>query len=313
MKNRYLILHRKSWMIGKAQDYSMAREKEYLFRFKQFDVRHGESSMHVGVDAVLLGAWAAHGLHPQRILDVGTGCGVIALMMAQRFEGSLVDAIDIDNASVEEACLNFRESRWHDRMSVCRMSFNELLMDFRESVNSFDTITDSFTLSSSELRRINGYDLIVSNPPYFDSGVVDLSSSRLIARHQDSLSPSVLVKSCRYILKDEGLLAIVIPAEMQKETVDDAISDGNLKLVRMLSVRGNPYVNPKRVLLEFQLNINDMSESGTGKSDIGMGGIVSEEGKQPNTCENEELIIESSINCHTDDYKNLTRDFYLKF
>ena len=130
-------LHRQAQQASRHLRTQLLMDKP--FRFKQFTVQHQRSSMKVGTDAVLLGAWCELN-GAQRVLDVGTGCGVIALMVAQRNADATILAIDIDPASVNEAQENFDASPWAERLHACRHDFNDLTDD-------------------------EGFDLIVTNPP----------------------------------------------------------------------------------------------------------------------------------------------------
>ena len=233
-----------------------------LFHFKRFSVAHTRSSMKVGVDAVLIGAWAD--CEGGSILDVGTGCGVIALMMAQRNPAAIVHAIDVDSASVEEAACNFSQSRWGRRLSACKMQFSELTSgDFR-------------------------FDRIVSNPPYFDSGVRDFTTSRNVARHQGELSPSVLLRGGGGLLTDSGKLAMIVPSEFYDRLGMEAEEVG-LSVERACFVKASPKKQAKRVMMEFCL--------GTGS-----GGLVTET-----------LTMFCSDGTPTDEYRLLESEFYLKF
>lgn len=239
------------------------------FRFKKFSVSHHRSSMKVGVDGVLIGAWFDC---PEsgRILDVGCGCGLIALMAAQRSETAQIDAIDIDEQSIEEACINFRNSSWNDRL-------NAFVLDFTE----MDKIG-----SSLEPR----YDRIVSNPPYFDSGIRNPETRREIARHQSALSPYSLIGLSSKLLKEGGRLAMVIPSGILKET-EDYSRTTVLSPIRKLMVSGKANKEAKRVLIELEKQ-KTVSESATI---------------------NEAMYIENEDGSYSDSYRKLCRDFYLKF
>ena len=141
---------------------------EHLFRFKQFTIQHQRSSMKVGTDAVLLGAWCELD-GARRVLDVGTGCGVIALMVAQRTTEADIWAIDIDSASVDEARENFLHSPWSDRLQVRQEDFNNLA-------------------------DADGFDLIVTNPPYYNENVLPPDAVRSAARHTHALSFDQLMR-----------------------------------------------------------------------------------------------------------------------
>ena len=132
------------------------------FQFKHFSIKQADSAMKVGTDAMLLGAMVGSS-DPSEILDVGAGTGVIALMMAQRFDQARVDAVEIDNAAFEEAKGNITASVFKDRMSIFYCDFLE-----------FNTTKK--------------YDLIVSNPPYFMNSLKNSDRSKTLARHADDLS-----------------------------------------------------------------------------------------------------------------------------
>lgn len=158
------------------------------FQFKQFSVSHDRSSMKVGTDGVLLGR-VAEAKVPERILDVGTGCGVIALVLAQRYDAQ-IDAIDIDAPSVKEASFNFSKSPWEKRLTA--------------KISSLQTFA-----SGQEAC----YDMIISNPPFFVDSLRSAEGRRSQARHNDTLSFSDLLHYSRQLLKKEGVLWIILPIE----------------------------------------------------------------------------------------------------
>ncbi|MDE6650345.1 MAG: methyltransferase [Muribaculaceae bacterium] len=238
------------------------------FRFKQFSVSHHRSSMKVGVDGVLIGCWTQiDGV--SRILDVGTGCGLIALIMAQRCPEAEVIGIDIDGASVDEAKENIENSPWSDRVDIVECDFPVGMSTGKE----------------------NGFDLIVSNPPYFDSGVSEIVTSRERARHQGSLSPSSLLEASRLLLRQEGMVAMVVPYELSS-ALEEKASGLGYRLMRKCLVRGHADAPYKRTLLQWRLGNELFSHSDPGI---------------------EYLTLEVSNGMPTEDYQKLCRDFYLKF
>lgn len=239
----------------------MRGEKKGIFQFKQFSCHHYRSAMRIGVDGVLTGAWCD--VTGNRILDVGTGCGLIALMCAQRNHDALIDAVEIDEASVAEARGNFRESPWSDRLNVMQCSF----MDYNPDVR---------------------YDLIVSNPPYFNSGVDADESSRMRARHEGELSPALILQHGRDLLTPTGRIAMIVPYLRAGEIIEEA---GNVPMAlrRRTDVKGNPTAPHKRTLLEFSV-----ADASAGPQ-----------------CDR--LILEESIGVPTAAHRALCHDFYLKF
>src|SRR5664279_2325982 len=140
------------------------------FRFRQFSVEDDQSTMRIGTDAILLGAWADPS-KAERILDIGTGCGVIALMMAQK-SNARVDAIDINPESVEQACSNFTNSPWRERLTAFHRSF-------REHAKTAD----------------GAYDIIVTNPPWFTNSLRSNDERRNLARHHEDFDLSGLFEA----------------------------------------------------------------------------------------------------------------------
>ena len=172
----------------------MGREK--TFRFKQFAVLNDRTAMKVGTDGVLLGAWCpVEGM--RHVLDVGTGCGVIALMVAQRNHTALIDAIDIDHDAIEEATLNFVASPWSERLTAIEADFNDMT-------------------------RHDRYDMIVSNPPYFTDSLLPPDAARTMARHTESLTYSQLIEGAAQRLTDEGILALISPTDAEGIIIEAA-------------------------------------------------------------------------------------------
>jgi tRNA1Val (adenine37-N6)-methyltransferase len=195
------------------------------FRFRQFSVEDDQSSMRIGTDAVLLGSW----INPENrlnILDIGTGCGVIALMMAQKCSAA-ISAIDIDENSAHQASENFRNSPWKNRMSSLHCSFQE------------------FT-------RLPGhtFDLVITNPPYFRNSLRSSLKSRNIARHDDLLNAHDLLSGVTRILHSDGRFCIILPAE-DAATFRLLAKAYNLFLIRQLLVKSKPGLISKRIAMEF--------------------------------------------------------------
>ena len=149
------------------------------FRFKQFVVNQDKTAMKVGTDGVLLGALTNICYEPAQILDIGTGTGLVALMLAQRFENSEIDAVEIDTEASEQALSNFNLSPFANRLSVINIDI-------------------------SDYTPKKKYNLIVSNPPYFVNSLKASDKQRTMARHTDSLSFSALAVAVRRLLAPDG-------------------------------------------------------------------------------------------------------------
>ena len=192
------------------------------FQFKTFAVQQDRCAMKVGTDGVLLGAWAAGGT---RILDVGTGTGLIALMMAQRFASASVTAIDIDEEACLQATANVMASPYSDRIAILHTALQQ-----------FDTVTC--------------FDCIVANPPFFIDGLRNVEARRANARHTDMLSYDDLCRSAARLLTDDGEMSVVLPVDYMERFVASAVIAG-LYLRRKHLVKTSFRKPPKRCLLAF--------------------------------------------------------------
>lgn len=195
-----------------------------FFSFKQFTVRHDRCAMKVGTDGVLLGAWADV-RHSRSILDIGTGTGLIALMLAQRCPQAHIVGIDIDEAAVGQAQENMSASPWAERMCAqCQ--------DVRG------------------LRQEGCYDTIVSNPPYFVDSLKCPDEQRTTARHTDTLDIRSLLEAVSLLLTEQGRFSIILPAE-QTEMLVQVAAEVGLYPTRHTAVITRPGLPPKRTLMEF--------------------------------------------------------------
>ena len=195
------------------------------FSFKQFTVFHHKCAMKVGIDGVLLGVWADIG-HADSILDIGTGTGLIALMLAQR-SSARIDAIDIDADAVIQANENVQKSPWSNRIGVHQIE-----------------------LQSYVLTAINRYDLIVSNPPYFVNSTKAPVENRNTARHTDTLTHEELLDNALSLLKPTGRICVILPVNEGLSSVEYAASIG-LHCTKQVVVFPKPGAMAKRLLLEF--------------------------------------------------------------
>ena len=197
------------------------------FTFKQFTVYHDRCAMKVGTDGVLLGAWTDVS-NARRILDIGTGTGLIALMVAQRTTNVQITAIDIDAEAVNQARENVSSSPWKNRVGVM--------------------LQDVCTYTSD-----TGFDTIVSNPPYFIDSLKCPDSQRATARHTDTLDAPRLLEKVAELLTPDGRFSLILPADQTDELLRIAKTQG-LYPSRWTQVITRPGLPPKRSLVEFRKN-----------------------------------------------------------
>lgn len=236
---------------------------EKPFKFKEFSVSQDKCAMKIGTDGVLLGAWAK----PKNfysILDIGTGTGVIALQLAQRSSAEIIDALEIDTDAFEQAVDNFEQSDWGDRLFCYHASLQEFTDEIDEK-----------------------YDFIISNPPFFNSTYKkgEISNQRVLARHSESLSYTVLLESTSKLLSEIGECAFIIPFEEETSFLAIA-SENNLFLNRITRVKGTENSKIKRSLLQLSF--------------------------QKETPLLDELIIEKERHVYTEKYIELVKEFYLQ-
>jgi tRNA1Val (adenine37-N6)-methyltransferase len=234
-------------------------KKDQEFRFKQFSIQHDQSSMKVGTDAVLLGAWV-NVSNAQRILEIGSGSGVIALMLAQRsLSDTQIDAIDIDESSVRQARENVAHSSWKEKVQVHHIP----LQEWQPGVT---------------------YDLIVSNPPFFNNSLLPPNAIRRDARHSVTLTCDQLLACAKNLLAPGGKLAVVLPYQEGTEWMEKASRIGMFvnRRLAFFTRAGKPQ---ERWLLEWGLFATEMEDS--------------------------TLVLYEVGNQRTADYRNLTSSFYL--
>jgi len=234
-----------------------------LFQFKQFSVNHDKSAMKVGTDAVLLGAWCPIDNNPNAILDIGTGTGIIALMLAQRTSAEQIDAFDIDENAYEQAAENFENSPWSDRLFCFHAELDEFIEEPEDE-----------------------YDLIVCNPPFFSEDFKSNDESRDLARFQDAMPFEDLIEAADLLLSENGIFAVIIPFK-EEERFIDLCAEVELYPIKITRVRGTfttPIVRSLLAFKRFEMSVLTADE----------------------------LVIEINRHEYTDDYIELTKDFYLK-
>ena len=195
------------------------------FRFRQFSVEDDQSTMKVGTDGILLGAWIETG-EAKNILDIGTGCGVIALMMAQRSTAS-VDAIDISLESTDQARSNFLASPWKDRLKALHRSFME-----------------------HATNPENKYDIILTNPPFFRNSLKSLDSSRNLARHHEAFQLTELFEAVNIMLHETGALYIILPQTNTGLLMELALIH-HLPVNHILNIKPKEDKIQNRVIMKF--------------------------------------------------------------
>lgn len=234
-----------------------------IFQFKKFSIQQQKAAMKIGTDAVLLGAWTPINHRPFSILDIGTGTGIIALMLAQRTAADQIDGIEIEENAYEQTVENFENSPYNDR-----------LFCYHASVQELATQPDDL------------YDLIVCNPPFFTENYFSDDEKRNLARFESSLPFEELLHSVEVLLATEGVFSVIIPFAEEKDFINIARKN-NLFPFQITRTKGTFESPIKRSLIAFaKKNSQDVQIS--------------------------ELIIEHTRHNYTDEYIQLTKDFYLK-
>ena len=228
-----------------------------IFCFKQFSVRHDRCAMKVGTDGVLLGAWGS--VDGKRILDIGTGTGLIALMAAQRNPEADVLGIDIDESAVAQASENVAESPF-SRQIEC-------------------ILQDVLTFESEA-----SFDAILCNPPFFTEDTLPDNRSRALARNNKCLPFPQLIKKVAVLLAENGTFSLIVPSGLAQEIVGLCMENG-LHLVRRCQIHTTARKPPRRTLLEFS--------------------------RQNRSCEMQTLCLVADDGTRSQQYQELTKDFYL--
>ena len=231
------------------------------FHFKHFSLFHHRSTMKVGTDAILLGRWVE--VKPSDVvLDIGTGCGLLPLMLSQKGVAH-VDAVDIDKASVEEATVNFAASQWREHLKA----YHSDIVDFQTEKK---------------------YDLIVSNPPFFNRYSKCDSDRKSRARHNDAgLSYATICKVASRLMQPDGRFTLVLPVNVMEAFLEDAKNAG-LYLRRRMTIIPIEGKEPNRVNLEL----------GFGR----IGNVIEET-----------FVIRDADQRFTVQYNEFLKEFYLGF
>lgn len=236
-----------------------------MFTFKQFQVQQEKSAMKVGTDGVLLGAWAPLYNHPDSVLDIGAGTGLLSLMIAQRSHAELINAVEINEDAFQECVENFENSPWADRLFCYHASIEDFTEEFFEEET---------------------FDCIVSNPPFYSENYTTGMVNRDQARFTESLPFENLIACTEGLLSNSGIFSVIIPYKEETHFLSLAQEYG-LYAFKICRVQGMKHTEIKRTLIAFT--------------------------RIPAEITYENLVIEIDRNVYTDEYRNLTQDFYLKF
>ena len=201
--------------------------------FKRFTVRDEKCAMKIGTDGVMIGAWASPNHNEKKsqfqIADIGSGSGVIALMLAQRFPESFITAVELEPLAVEQSRENFNASPFHSRLECIEESFQD------------------WALHSTNDSR---YDLVVSNPPFFHGKPKSPFHARNLARHDDYLNVTDLFEGADKVLSREGVFCVVWPVERELDLMQ-AASCINFKMIRKCFIRPTPQHESVRFMAAF--------------------------------------------------------------
>lgn len=202
------------------------------FQFKQFSLEQDRCAMKIGTDGVLLGAWTPIQNGPNSILDIGTGTGIIALMLAQRSSANQIDALEIDEEAYEQSTDNFENSTWNDRLYCFHAGLDEFIEEPEDE-----------------------YDLIVSNPPFYTDDFKSATEQRDLARFADAMPFEDLIEAADLLLSENGIFSVIIPFK-EEENFLALAKEYELYPFKITRVKGTPTTEIKRSLLAFCRNEN---------------------------------------------------------
>lgn len=222
------------------------------FEFKQFSIEQDNCAMKIGTDGVLLGAWAPILHNPYSVLDIGTGTGIIALMLAQRSNAAQIDALEIEENAYEQATDNFENSPWNERLFCFHAGLDEFMEEPEDE-----------------------YDLIVSNPPFYAEDYKTNDEQRDLARFQDALPFEDLIEAADLLLSGNGILAVIIPFKEEERFLAIA-NEFELYPTHITRVKGTPTTEIKRSLLALSRNKIDNTTTNELVIEIGRHEYTSE-------------------------------------
>ncbi|HEU4496641.1 MAG TPA: methyltransferase [Flavobacterium sp.] len=228
--------------------------------------------MKIGTDGVLLGAWTPVPDKIFSVLDIGSGTGIIALMLAQRTGAQQIDALEIDADAYEQAVENFENSPWSDRLFCFHAALDEFVEELEDG--------------PSDGEPAQQYDLVISNPPFYTEDYKTGSAQRDRARFADAMPFADLTEAAALLLSESGIFSVIVPYKEEERCIALA-KDSALFPLKITRVKGTPTTETKRSLLAFSRRISE---------DFPVDG----------------LAIETSRHAYTEEYIALTKDFYLK-
>ncbi|MEO5649914.1 MAG: methyltransferase [Ginsengibacter sp.] len=234
------------------------------FQFKQFKIEQEKSSMKVCTDSCLFGAWVAHKIekkiiNPSSVLDIGAGTGLLSLMLAQK-SNAIIHAVEIEENSFEQAKENFASSPWHQRMRA-----------FHQDIKEWE----------NKLK----YDLIISNPPFYENDLKSNHANKNLAKHHDGLTLKELIQSIKNNMSGNGNFATLLPYHRVAGFADAAMENG-FYVQEELLVKQNPKHSFFRGILLF--------------------------GKKEKSKIHYELTIKNEQGKYTNEFQELLKDYYLK-
>lgn len=189
------------------------------FQFKQFTIHQDRCAMKVGTDGVLLGAWSSLSKKAEtdesKILDIGAGTGLISLMLAQRYPMAQITAVEIDNNAAAQCAENFAASPWTSRLSIVPLSLHDAEPALTTHILPYDPMS-----------RLGGFDMIVSNPPFYNATLKPNDEGRAVARHKDSLPIDEIAAFAQRWLAPDGTLWLIYPTDYDDEVTTACIIHG---------------------------------------------------------------------------------------
>lgn len=236
---------------------------KFRFQFKQFGLNDSKCAMKIGTDGVLLGAWANIN-QAKNILDIGSGSGLITLMVAQRSNAN-VCGIEIDEDAAKQSVENIKWSPWSNRITI---------------------INSDFIAWCTANNEIPKFDHIVSNPPFFNNGPTAPNASRALARHNNSLDYNQLLNLSKELLSEDGKISVISPIDRENDIIFYSTIE-HLYIHRITHVYSKEGGKATRILWEFS--------------------------KRKCSTQHSSIAIRDCNNNYSQDYINLTREFYLNF